>query len=1297
MLLFLMVGSIFMNSCEGLEDWSNFKIDDDSETSNEFIRYSLPGLSSEPLVEFILDNNDKYSILYNNHIRKTCDYTKIPFNSIGLKQWNQTLKIAPTTRVICVSSTKKLNDASIIKLIEFISSGGTLFIPYAGEDHRMAFLYGFKPDAEFATDITSAGWYFTTPMLPNLKSRSYFATGIHYGFDESNFSNNVIILATALNNKNYPTVIENKIGNGKVILFNTTIDFLKADRGFIFVGILAGLEGVPYPIANTSTIFLDDFPSPLYDSKVEPIKSEMNLSMADFVKKIWWPDMIKLAKEYKIPYSAMTTFDYRNKIVPPFTLDQWNSEKIKVGNKTISMSDWFVKDAMKNNCEIAFHGYNHVSLLTHEWKNKEFIATSLNTAKKKWEISNFGELPITYVPPSNLIDEMGVNELKKAMPSLKYMCSLYLGDKKDGGDREFDYDPYNKDFFDYPRISSGFYLNSDRKYNQESMYIYTGIWTHFVHPDDVYELAPSNLSQEEKDDMRNGEAYGWYKTKGKDKAMFFEFKNYLNEKVNTFPQMRFVTAGEGAKIVMKWRASRYSHESINGIYRIKEIDNSETNGQYWFMFGDDENKEKIEEYLKNNVELFSKTPIMHGYLYSIYSKAPEVSMIDFYQNKIKNKKELAHTNALVMKAYQEYTIEAKKFQLGLWDDDYDEKYKSEMASLEIKMINSQSIDSVSWNKYAKYSVWENKNSEVIWAIYDDYIKKYPTKNNILYSKELDRIIGYPNDVIKEKWMYQQIVVAPNDKELLNSYILNFYTQDNQAKIKKALQDLLLVDPSQENLKKYIQFLIEFQPEEALVELDKIQPSEEYNDLTIQIVWLYADNDNYKKAYEWSVYCKNIDFVTKMNWLIESRQYDVLIAEYNKYILENPDDNKAKALMSAMYHSLGKFKESWVIANNMTDCPEKEELRKMLNKDVIYENDNLQQDLIATQVQLFYPEVLKAINKAYRLTKGDFLKFNTSLLTNQDNLASQEDALSYNHYDKKGNIHTYSGVYNKYYQQELGGYYASNYTTQLLGVGYGFTTAVAEKKPQFWTNGNIEFNDKGNLYFQFGLGITSSKEKRYRSATLNIFPVETAAGVNQKIYRTQLNLYQDFYLFKVINTSISLEGDYYTDGLIAVDTIVNLPEINSDKFGKKVYNELGNYTTEVLTYDNALEGFITLKMALNKGNLKKSKFIPFLEGQYSQATQELLNGYPYWMIESRLYGGGGLAWEFKIPNLSTRVDASYFLDTYSDYFTRYTGNIEYQFLDYTAFTLNFEYFNQDKYYSNSLQFGIKYNKKKKAKK
>ena len=1294
--------AILLSGCEGLEDWSELQSSDFFEGKKDegdasFRRYTEVGMSSQPLVEFIVDENDRFSKDYNRNIRKACDYTKFPFRSVRIQSWNMNHSIAGTTRVICIYDTTKLNDASIPILLDFVSKGGTLFIPFAIEDRRMAYLLGFKPEAEYATDTKAKGWYFSTSMLPGIKGRTYSGVTDLYGFAAQNFSNKVKILATSINDPKFPSVVENTVGMGRVLLFNTSGDFIKNDRGFLFAGVLKGLEGIPYPIANTSTIFLDDFPAPQYGAMQEPVASELKLNMSDFVNKVWWPDMKKLSREFKIPYSVMTTFDYRNKIVPPFTLDQWNAEKITENNKTEPLTDWLVKDAAKNGHEVAFHGYNHVSLLTPLWKNQQFIGTSLNTVKKKWEISKFGKLPTTYVPPSNQIDRKGIIELNKAMPSLKYMCSLYLGALNEGGNREFDYDPYNSDFFDYPRITSGFYLSDDRKYNLASMYLMSGIWTHFVHPDDIFQIPDKDTKKDELGDLRNGENLGWYKTKGKDKALFSEFRNVVRQMVSTYPQLRFVSANDGAKIVIDWRASRYSHKSQNGLYSVSEINPDATDKQYWFMYVSQINAERAEAKLKNQVSLYSKTPFMDGFLYSAYTTKSKITVLDL-NFKGNNEKTLElKTSILVKEDLAKYNEARRKFVTGeIWIDDSGKKLKLEIAALKSKMMNASAIDSVTWNKYAKYRSWENKTGEV-WKMYEEHIAKFPTKENILYSKQLDEIIGYQNDIAKEKWMSAQLMQTPNDKELLKSYVANFDIEENKERIKNILKTLVTVDTSKDSYGNYIKHLLQYYPDEARIELFDKTPTEDLEEYATQIAWLFADNNDFLKAYTWSGFSKEIDFSTKMNWLIESRQFKILEKEFLVYIGQHPEDYKSKAIMSNVYHETGEFKSSWVLADSLPEITEKEALRKMLNKDVVYENVPLQQDLIANHPTLFYPDVLKTLIKEDRLKRGNYINLVSSLETNQSNTAIQKNELSYNRFDKKGNIHSIGGSYNKYLKQDLKDLnYQNNYDNALAGIQYKFTTAPKEGKAQYWTRARVELDKATKAYYQFGLGLTSSKEKRFRSAEFNLFPVETAPALNEGIYQMRLNVYQDFYLFRFINTSISFEGNYYTNGLLSRDTIVTQPVLNPSRLARKVFTALDENTYTVAESGSSYGGSITLRFMLDSGVEKKSKFIPFLESQYSLGSQNLASGYPYWMLKHRLYEGGGLGWKLKLADFESRIEASYFLDDYSNNFQRYSGNISYQLFDYTALTAGVELFSQKKFYSNSLMFGIKYNLKKKIK-
>ena len=1247
--------------------------------STEFRRYSNKKLNLPPLIEFYLDNEDVESVRFNINLNKICDYTKLPYKTTELKLWDSSPVISPSTRVICLMGTAKLSAKSIDKITEFVANGGTLFLPISSEDSRINFLIGFKPEAEGLTDIKSKGFNFKIPILVNLLGAKINEKVMHYGFAKENFSSSIKILATAINNPTFPTIVENKVGKGYVFLYNTRKALEKRDRGFLFTGILKGLEGIPYPIANTSTIFLDDFPCPLFDIKNEPIASELNLTSTDFIKKVWWPDMRKLAKKYNISYSAMLTFDYKNRVVPPFLFDQWDNHKIRTNKKVEPLSDWFVYELSKNGHELAFHGYNHVELKKDLWDNQEFIGMAIKSVQKKWEINNFGKLPTTYVPPSNHIDNLGINELKAAMPSLKYLCSAYNGYTVDGGNREFDFDPYNKDFFDFPRISSGYYLTSDQEYEQQSAYLFTGIWTHFVHPDDVYQISSQKNDSQGDFDYRNALNLGWYTTKGKKIGMLSEFDKYLKNKVTLLPQIRFLNADEAANIVLDWRASSFNHKSKDGIYTVEELnpEKSISGNQYWFLYVSTPNCQKMETEMQKQKVRFSKAPYLEGYLYTVFTTVSKLSVPDLKYQKEETIPPISEEYSNVKKEILVYESKVKQFRLDekYGVDDSDQKLKLAIETLKQKMVTEEKIDYDTWNKYTKFMLWQDNGVEV-WKLLENHCLKYPITENIMYSKELNKLVEYPNDQIKEKWLSAQMLITPNDAALLNNYIASFYTPENQNKIKTALINLLKIDSGFDTYFQYIQYLLAYDPKTALTELNKVEPSIKYKNLATDITWLYADNKEFKKAYDWSAFSSEIDFVTRMSWLIELKAYALLETEYKKYIQKNGNDYKALSILSTINHEIGKFKDGWILANSLPESTEKENLKALFNKDVLYIDEKLQQDLVNNYPSFFYPEVKNQLIKTNRIENGNFVTFNTFLESNKQDASAFKNILSYNRFDAKKNLHSLGFTFSKMYKINYDIVDKDNVTHTLYGLQYQFKNPKSYDKLQYWSRIRGEYSDLDKLFFQFGLGVNFSVNKRYTSAEFKIFPAETGAAHSKSIYRFQANLYQDAYFFGVLNASLSLEGNYFNRSI-----------------SKTVAKTSDNY-----------EGSATIKISLNNGVEQKSKFLPFIEASYLKssigaATVNPNTGYPYWIIPQRFYAGGGLGWKYgkSDSNFSSRVEAAWFYDDYSDEFKRFIGEMAFQIFDYTAITTTFEIYVQSKFYSNSLQFGVKHNFKKRQKK
>jgi hypothetical protein len=934
-------------------DWDGIiKSDADFRESN-FAPYE-PKIAEPPLIQFVVNEKDSLNKAYSKHIEKVADYTKIPFQQIKLADWNAHPTIAKSTRVLCLMETNDIKTNTIDTILHFIAKGGTVFVSQAITDIRFGYLAGLKTTGDLDTDITSKGIHFTSPFLPNMDGKDIKPKFGHYSLKENNFSSSINVLATASNNPKLPVVIENKIGRGKVIYFNSTMYLDKEDRGFLFSYVLSGLEGIPYPIANTSTIFLDDFPSPLFEAKLEPIASEMNINTAQFETKIWWPDIKYLAHKYHISLTAIPCFDYENTTNPPFDFTQWDSRKIKSKNTIDATSSWLMKDCLANGNELGFHGYNHVSLEVKGW-DKDYIPIALNAVEKKWEINDFGDLPRSYVPPSNVIDQMGVGQLRKGIPSLQFMCSLYSGEKFEGGDREFDFEPYDPTLFDYPRLTAGFYMDEDRKFSQQSMYLYTGIWTHFIHPDDIYQINSIYNKSKGNFDLRNKRNLGWRTTKGKKGGMFYEFDNYLNEITHLFPQIRFLNANTAGNLVYNWRASAFKHTETAANYTVERRNQDNTNNQYWFLYVTKANVLNIDEQLKKQKITFSKTIFQKGYLYTILTPKGKISIENLAQKEALSNEALQQEYNKIKAAYSDYLIAFKTnydFINGYTDKDSDEL---EMKLLRDKLVATTTIDYASWNTYADYMSWKRKPIEV-WNLLKSKCEKSPSVNNINYSQELDKTIGYPNAIVQEYWLNKQIEIDPKNTVLLKDYIDNFNSEANAKKITKAYQKLLKIDFNSTTYTNYIEHIIAFDSKAALKELANVTPNDNLKGLAESITWLFADNKEFKKALAWSKLTNKIDFKSKLYWLESLKDYDTLETQYLIYISKNPTDYGTRAEMSRIYLETNRFKEAWIIANSLPNSSEKKELQKTLNSAILDVDSSLQKEILNRYPQLLLPEV-----------------------------------------------------------------------------------------------------------------------------------------------------------------------------------------------------------------------------------------------------------------------------------------------------------------------------------------------------
>lgn len=842
---------------------------------------------------FIDKEGEKLSTELAANYQQLCSYTKFGFEKSNSRHFNQKLKIPQNIGLIVIYDSSTLSNEAVKKINDWVLDGGTLFFPNVCYDQRFSFVLGFKLESSLQTDNISRGIYCDVPLIPGLKEKVIKEEFTHNGIKANNFTNEVQILATAANNFQYPVFIKKNSGFGSSFMFNTTYILDKSDRGLLLLPLLKAFEGLPFPIANVSSIFLDDFPSPVNDTKLEPVKSEFNITNAQFISEVWTKDMYQMAEKHHLKYTAMTTFNYNLQVAPPFSYEEWDLMKMNKNGLEQNVSKEISKKVLKNGHELGFHGYNHISLIYKDWRrNESNMIESLKSAQKKWYLEELGEYPVTYVPPTNYIDSIGINALKKGFPSIKYMCSIYYGDKNVGGAREFDIEPYQHELFDVPRISSGFEISSQHDYDIKSLMFYTGIWTHFIHPDDIYQV-PGNQYEQTKGEFqfRNQNSLGWHYTPNREdkRGLKQVFESYIVNLKSIYPEQKYYTVKEGGERIRKWRNLKLNRKIDGDKVVLQNPDKREKN--FWRIYTSYGKHLQYEEQLKKQGIHFSKQPLFEGFIYNVTLDQQDKLEVPF------SRKNNHNANSLVQ--YKRFYDSFNLLNGVVLDYVNKGDFNGATYMLEDYFFQKNELDPILWSAYLKYMNWQNKGLEV-WYFLDKYLHQYNSPKNRAVAKTYAKTNGFYNPSNHKKWLHFFMEYDPTDISFYKDYIKNNYTPNNYLEIKYLYALIYKYEPTEINRANYLWFLYDMYPNDFIKELNDLFDvrnkliKSRANDLA----WFFADRKIYPRAMFWLNKSGSLDSDTMVNWLIESGDFKTLrekyLSQYLNYLISNNKEAMALA-------------------------------------------------------------------------------------------------------------------------------------------------------------------------------------------------------------------------------------------------------------------------------------------------------------------------------------------------------------------------------------------------------------------
>lgn len=430
------------------------------------------------------------------------------------------------------------------------------------------FLHPIQPHVERLVEWIEAGGHFGMAMTPDMSSpflSMYRIFGIteHMGdyvrYENCRFETNLlplmqgftfgengelmddtlplrleadcIIHMASANEEHLPLMWERPMGEGRIVVNNTTLLSGKDARGLVLAMLYALEDTMVYPIINASMIYIDDFPAPQPEGYDDRLLESHGYDIKGFFRHVWWPEMKELAYKYELAYTGVLIETYNDKIHPPFEPEE-----------EATLLRFFASEILHSGGEIGLHGYNHMPLCLVgfpydsevnyiHWETEDEMKESIDElyryGKELFPDADF----LTYVPPSNYLSVEGQRVLLEAVPELRVISGLYLYEEGVPAlTQEFQEEPDGT--VSVPRITSGFIPDDYNWLVLSQELAFHGVFSHFIHPDDVL-------------DDKRGASAGWME-------MFSAFVNMIDSISSSYPELRFMTSMEGAAAVQRY-------------------------------------------------------------------------------------------------------------------------------------------------------------------------------------------------------------------------------------------------------------------------------------------------------------------------------------------------------------------------------------------------------------------------------------------------------------------------------------------------------------------------------------------------------------------------------------------------------------------------------------------------------------------------------------------------------------------------------------------------------------------------